>query len=1378
MKNYTFLSRYWLLRHYKNIRNNAGPRYTPALNIELPLQEVFESMGRTPQFYHQVRQHCGKLIRSYGKIKSAKVDSTIDLMFKAPLNHLEQLALLLPAIKYYTPHKIPWEDIAQHSKEALELTWPVVEKMRELHEKSRANSSDSSQSGATSRSPYEFAIAYLLNIQKELNFFLEYSTSDSAKLSNVPLCLLNGWAGSGKTHLLCDIAENRMRKEYPTVILFGHLLDSPDHLWHQVASQFNLERNISPNQLLKKLNDKAKTKKVRAFIIVDAINESYPNLWRKNIDNLIRRLKKFPNIGLIVSIRTGFEKDILNRNQFHKFIQLEHQGFQFREWEAVTKYFNAFNIPLPEIPLLMPEFQNPLFLLLFCKGISKRLKPNKKRGASVSSKDTFTGHEGATYIFEQFVKNAADGIAKKFNLPPGRNHRGKYVVWDTIIERVAEEMVKRRFQKDRISPKKLEGIVESEYPNLDKKTFIKELERNFLIVKYPKYSSNGKKHGYEFSFPFQKFSDHLIVRFLLNKYLGTETETALFSKTGKIGKLLRYPGLVEALSINIPERLGGKELINVAPWLQDERYAKTAFIESLIWRNTRSFYLDKYGNAMNVLQYINQKIINDSSLYPELLNAFITVSPNPVHPLNALFLHRHLLKFDMPKRDEWWSTFLHHQYNTRSSVDRIIEWAWTQKDVTHFSDQSIRLISVTLSWFLTTPNRFVRDKATKALINLLTPNLEHVLFLLKKFQGVNDLYITERLYAVAYGCVLRNRSATNPIRNLANWIYKEIFKSGRPIPHILLRDYARGVIETALFYKIKLKVNTKKIVPPYKSSWPTNVPSEEQLKKKYYPSDKHKNIAADPGYLSIWHSVMGFDDFARYIIGTNSNFFPFSSRMLNSTKKLTSKEQFDNFISKLSPAQKKLWDQAHPPIHKFVNLNTLLGRDDDPKGRENTKIKKIQRLAAMAEKYFKKSLTKAQKSTYKSIILPYFNKGSRFGRDEELRFDLKFVQRWILNRTINLGWSPKLHGNFDRIVNYGDAGRSSHKAERIGKKYQWLAYHELLARVSDNFEYGGEWGEGKSQYQGPWQLSTRDIDPSHVIKGKVNEEVDNKISIWQSKVSRRKWHLNFNHKTWLKNTSDLPSISSIINLSDNYKKNWVVLNGFFDWLQEAPPEIEKFEKPTRQLWYIVNSYLVKKKDLKKVLLWAKQTSFIGRWMPEGGEMYKVFLREYPCSPAAKFFDIPYYHRGGWINKGRLQKLPVPFLTTCDTYISESSSYDCSMSESTNFYLPIAWLFNKMRLTHSTVDGQYTDYSKNVIFSDSYSMGSNHQHLFLGNKDKLYSFLTKNGYTIFWVILGEKNLIGGHFSADNWIGRLEIDGFGYLNKKRELVGEVRKNFTQK
>ena len=80
---------------------------------------------------------------------------------------------------------------------------------------------------------------------------------------------------------------------------------------------------------------------------------------------------------------------------------------------------------------------------------------------------------------------------------------------------------------------------------------------------------------------------------------------------------------------------------------------------------------------------------------------------------------------------------------------------------------------------------------------------------------------------------------------------------------------------------------------------------------------------------------------------------------------------------------------------------------------------------------------------------------------------------WIFEK---YGYDVEKHGKYDRTTTSRD--RRAPKTERIGKKYQWIALYEMIARVSDNFKdpmTGVLKINEEEQYQGPWSPYIRDI---------------------------------------------------------------------------------------------------------------------------------------------------------------------------------------------------------------------------------------------------------------------------------------------------------------
>jgi len=784
-------------------------------------------------------------------------------------------------------------------------------------------------------------------------------------------------------------------------------------------------------------------------------------------------------------------------------------------------------------------------------------------------------------------------------------------------------------------------------------------------------------------FSYERFADHLIAKHLLNKYLDTEHPLNSFKPDQPLGSFVkdertcwRNCGLIEAFSIQIPERIK-KELPELAPCCADYRPIREAFVESLIWRDPKAI-------SGATLDYINKHIVKYEDTHDQFLNALLTVASNPDHPFNADFLHQNLMKFELPKRDAWWSIFLYYQYGEQGAVDRLVDWAWSPEDKSHINDESIRLYGIALAWFLTTSNRYLRDRATKALVSLLTNRIHVLRQVIRKFLKVNDPYVLERLFAVAYGCAMRSMD-NNAIAELAKDVYEWIFKDGTPPPHILLRDYARGVIELALHRGIRLDINVEKIRPPYKSEWPSfKIPTEEELKK--YGEWQEGMPDEEWARVHLYDSVMVFGDFARYIIGTNSEHFEWSSRRLNEPRK---------------PSRK-----------------------------------------------------------------------------DEHRFDLSIAQRWIFKKVLDLGWTVERFGRFDRnIGRYSNYGREAHKPERIGKKYQWIAYHEFLARISDNFEFKSDsWSNRVKKYEGPWQIGVRDIDPSCLIKKTERQEWQPHTNTWWFPSSYNAWDSEPDDVKWLKSSEDLPAIEPLIEVTNPEDgSRWLVLEASYRWEQPTLPGEERYEIPRREIWYMLKSYIVKKSDMDELFDWAKKQNFMGHWMPKSHETTQVFLGEFFWAPAFEYHNIPYFHHEGW-TRGYDNKIPKKVLVTTDQYMQEYSGYDCSIDETIKIYLPAKWIVDNMCLCWNGVEGHFYDNQGNLIAFDP-SVRTPGPGALLINRDVFLKFLNDNGYDILWTILGEKNIIGSRLSPEDWKGRLELTST-YRIHQHNLEGVVNARFISR
>ncbi len=186
------------------------------------------------------------------------------------------------------------------------------------------------------------------------------------------------------------------------------------------------------------------------------------------------------------------------------------------------------------------------------------------------------------------------------------------------------------------------------------------------------YSQNGLIDVVRITY--ERFADHLLAEYLLDRHLDSRKPRGAFRPRGELNEYLstelecwQYAGLIEALSVQLPERVG-RELVELAPHAAGFEPVKLAFIKSLTWRTTHAFQ-----DATN--KYF-ESLLRDGHYSPYALDAMLVVAPVPDHPLNADRLHRLLAANVMPRRDQSWSTFLHNEWGTKKAVDRLVEWAW------------------------------------------------------------------------------------------------------------------------------------------------------------------------------------------------------------------------------------------------------------------------------------------------------------------------------------------------------------------------------------------------------------------------------------------------------------------------------------------------------------------------------------------------------------------------------------------------------------------------------------------------------------------------------------------------------------------------------
>ena len=732
-------------------------------------------------------------------------------------------------------------------------------------------------------------------------------------------------------------------------------------------------------------------------------------------------------------------------------------------------------------------------------------------------------------------------------------------------------------------------------------------------------------------------------------------------------------------------------------------------------------------------------------------------------------------------------------------VDRLVDWS-SSVDTNAFDEEAVELCAVALTWMLTTSNRFLRDRVTTALVNLLTGRLVTVGRLVGAFAGVDDPYVVERVYAVAYGVATRCHDP-EAVGALATRVYGEVFASGSPPPHILQRDYARGVVERALYLRSKIDVDPEHIRPPYNSTWPS-IPTEEDIKALLPDWSKGSH---DSGELEWARNRIGFsvmdDDFARYVIGTNSSWSDWLSVKLEEPQWAPPPRPEDllrSLVGEFSPAERAAWeefeasDKAYGLAFQAFSSDWLARRDKDGVPGSSDDLSDLEVLCQELQKARPSEVTASEAKREQAmrdlqVVLseehaqqllkiqnaPQADHKERLGP----RFDLREIQRSVLWRVFDLGWTIKRFGHFDRF-SVRPQGRDASKAERIGKKYQWIAYHEIMALVADHYQYRERFREddGDQAYEGPWQGHFRDIDPSCTLKSLPGgTSWDGHAASWWGRARYDSWGDPASPRDWVKNTDDLPKVEDLLVVTNPRDgSRWVNGQGYFSWEQKSPADRESSDIEQRDLWYMFTGHLIRADDAESFLRWAEGVDFMGRWMPEAGKVYGMFLGEHAWAPASHYFQDSYYGEDGWTQPRH--DCPVKVRTVTSEYLREKSGFDCSIEEGYTLRLPVVDLVRGLGIRWSGRGADFVDGTDQVVAQDPTAHSEGPDGMLLRH-DCLEEFLNREKLVMCWAVLGEKRVISPGFGAGPHHPWLRMSGAYVLSGKR-VAGFVKRMIDER
>ncbi len=1299
----------WFKEQFGKARASLGSRYTPETNVELPIRQDFLAFARHPELQRQID---GWFIRvnekGSGAVKAIRgtgaeeAETHIDPLDEA----ICALTSLLDGDPIGPDQPYPVTDWSAAAADGLDLARKALRWSYDLPP------SKPGSMGIKSERLVQHTLYELMEVLHEIKSDL---ASNRWRLTNAQAVLLQGPAGIGKSHLLADIVEHQLHEGGPALLFLGEAFIDAE-LWPQIRDQLDHPPTVQFKYFLASLDAAAQAASLRAIVCIDALNErNGVNVWPQRLAAFLNTFEAFPRVSVIVSCRSTYVRHVIPDDiDEDRLLRVDHRGFAANGGEAAKVYLDKRGMVRPGAPNLVPEFENPLFLKMCCDSLEKEGKTEFPRGL-----------RGVTSIFKFYNEAVSQSLNRGMRLDPHLEIVSKAIA--SFAQLLVGAGKGYAAKSDVVTL--FESVLDSR-GSLEK-SLLAQLENGGLLTVEPLRQDDGSL-AEMVRFTFERFSDHAIASHLLDDHLNTHDVASSFQADQPLHKCVfgtenyERAGIIEAMTIQLPERTR-VEILDVG---SDASYTvRDAFLNSLLWREQSHFTSHTFELVRGLVQA------------DELTDLLVAISTETSNKFNALFVHKRLMGMTMPERDARWSVYLAER-GFDEPVKTLISWA-LQSDLEHIDGDRAYLASTMLTWFLATSHREVRDKATKALASVLSRRLLLAARLLGDFVSVNDPYVLERLLAACYGAALQGTREAG-LGKLAQVVFDTVFANGKPPANALLRDHARCIVEYAAYCGVlDSSIDLALARPPYQSPWPIEPVPDELIKG--YTEDHGRGSVGDAIVFSTVHE----GDFARYVVDHKVN--KWSPAKIGAMPLPTSldicRTWIQEFVASATADQLVAFKEY---VSTTEGIKDVHGHQSSPEA---------ERLAA-AEGALQQTMASDQWEDFRVRAKDFFR--HKLFADRAAHFDVHWGRRWICKRAHELGWTSKRFGDFDN--HFCGYDRNGHRIERIGKKYQWLALQELVARMADNLAFlDNPWKQDDDEpplYRGAREVGLCDIDPSFL----TTQTYYKGWAEW-----RKTWWVPFNptlravdpHErlAWLDSDSDIINNKALIDLCNpKTGRRWLALSGFSTWkgagVRAGKREIQ------RETWFRLTCIVVRRKDQAKMVKSLQDKILTDPSSFPKIELYSGYfhLGEYPWHPEMSEF-------GRWSSHDDQQAFAVPTRPTIASYACESGDYDYSIDQTIIFKIPAPWLAEKMGLRLSSgrslifvgSDGQGTFYDPSVV--ESGPAGA------LVDRDAFLQMLNRQDLSAIWVIAGEKSAYGGIQVGSGFGGRLRHTAIYRLDDNR-------------